>query len=299
MSSDFSIELSVLNGDVHAVLLDDAGEICRAGIYMPDAPVQLGDIHWVKILKSVKGLSGAFVQLEKNIEGFLPFGKNLDFREGDYVAARITREAQHGKGLRLKALPDLKIPEKINILKKPCLLQRGKNILQEWAEEFPDCNIFSPDPETSLYFSKEARARFQIDYASFGDGVKESFEALGEPVFALSAGIIAHLSVTEALTAIDLDAPQGAGFGENRQAIEKLLHEIELRHLGGVILIDPAGLAVKKRFALTKFIQEYAKKIPALKNMEVRGATPSGMIEISAKRERKSLFEVLNDNKKA
>ncbi|QCE33181.1 hypothetical protein FAI41_05975 [Acetobacteraceae bacterium] len=293
MSSDDVIELLAYKGQVYAALVNGEGDICRSGIYHPEESGQLGDIHWVKILKSVPGLSGAFVLLEKNVEGFLPYRKNYSFQEGDFLAASITREAQHGKGLRLKALPDLKIPDKIKNEKKPFLLKRGKSLLQIWAEEFPRAEIRSPHPEIALYFPKEIRSRFQIDYNAFDAGLKEAFEALGDPHFDLSHGIEAHLCVTEALTAIDLDAPQGAGFEENRRAIEKLLREIELRHLGGVILIDPAGLPLKKRFALTKFIQEYAKQTFSLKSLNVLGATPSGMIELSVKRERKSLFEAL------
>ncbi|KMQ88307.1 hypothetical protein RF55_12228, partial [Lasius niger] len=220
MSSEYAIELLAHHGQVYAVLLNGEGEICHAGIYHPEAPAQLGDLHWVKILKPIPGLSGAFVQFENKIEGFLPYRKNQSFKEGEFLPALITREAQHGKGLRLKALPDLKVTDKIKQEKKPVLLKRGKSLLQEWAEAFPEAEIRSPSPEIVLHFPKEIRSRFQIDYNAFDAALKEEFEALGDQDFTLSENIQAHLSVTEALIAIDLDAPQGASFEENRRAIE-------------------------------------------------------------------------------
>ncbi|QCE34913.1 hypothetical protein FAI40_05855 [Acetobacteraceae bacterium] len=295
MSSGFSVELCLIEGKIASVLLDDEREIRSAAFYAPQASAQLGDLYVVKILKSVSGLSGAFVSLGEVGEGFLPYRKHLSFQEGDFLAASVTREAQHGKGIRLKAEPEIEIPQTLQLEKKPVLIRKAKSLLENWADLYPDIQFVSPQPEILLLLPQALRERFRIDYEAFDSCLKEDFLALGERHFSLTLKIDASITVTEALTAIDLDAPNGAGFEENRQAIHKLFDEIELRQLGGVILIDPAGLPVKKRFALTKFIQEDAKQKAKWKNLEVRGATPSGMIELSVKRGRRSLFETLQE----
>jgi Ribonuclease G/E len=81
----------------------------------------------------------------------------------------------------------------------------------------------------------------------------------------------ATITPTPALIAIDMDAPpaqtgrtkQTAQFAANRDALPALMRQIRLRNLSGAILIDPAGLATRKRQALLEPVKAALRPTPA------------------------------------
>ncbi|WP_243444007.1 ribonuclease E/G [Asaia prunellae] len=104
------------------------------------------------------------------------------------------------------------------------------------------------------------RPRIERVSQAFDTVLEALCDELSTPQASLPNGLRATITPTPALTAIDLDDPspdqrrQMDGFAANRHGFVALSREIRLRNLSGAILIDPAGVPLRKRPALGAFL---------------------------------------------
>ncbi|WP_243444008.1 S1 domain-containing protein [Asaia prunellae] len=123
----------------------DGDDLLDFGLWRPGMPDGYGDIHLVRVQKAAPALGGAFVTLFDHSTGFL----TGTHQEGALVAARVTRSAQNGKGLRLKPLtghsPEGNIPQ---------LVSRGPTPLEEIAARYPDLALCCDDPASWRRFQR-------------------------------------------------------------------------------------------------------------------------------------------------
>ncbi len=123
--------------------------------------------------------------------------------------------------------------------------------------------------------------------------------ALGGAEVALPGGLRASIHPTPALVAIDVDtAGAGAGRGKaaaqfegNRLAIPVLARQIRLRALSGAILIDLAGLPVRRRAALAPVLAAALAEDPGAPRL--LGFTALGLAEVLRPRGPPPLHELL------
>ena len=123
-------------------------------------------------------------------------------------------------------------------------------------------------------------------------GLRRSFdEAFARRVYLPCGGYLV-IDRTEALTAVDVNSGKaeykGRGnaakaeefrFRVNREAAEEAFHQLRLRNLSGMILIDFINMDARHRELLAKFLRELARKDP-LKAVFV-DFTPLGLSEIT------------------
>lgn len=267
----------------------DEERLVDFSLWRPGMPDGYGDLHAVRVQKSAPALGGAFVLLGDNSSGFLT-GTHA---EGALVTARVTRSAQNGKGLRLKP-----VSHTPTATERPGLVARGPSPLEDIAARYPDAALLCDSPTLMALIPAALRPRITRVSHAFDAVLDAECDDLMTSQAALPHGIRASFSPTPALTAIDLDDPhpdqrrQMDGFTANRHAFAALAQQIRMRNLSGAILVDPAGVPLRKRPALGRFMAEALEGDPMQPRM--LGATALGLLEIVRTRGRAPLHECLS-----
>ena len=109
---------------------------------------------------------------------------------------------------------------------------------------------------------------------------------------------------TEALTCIDVNSGKYVGkksgdesyFHINLEAAEEIAVQLRLRNLSGIIIIDFINMKAKeKNRQLMNSLKKFLDKDPV--RTSVVDMTPLGLVEVTRKKEKKSLWEQLRREK--
>jgi Rne/Rng family ribonuclease len=124
--------------------------------------------------------------------------------------------------------------------------------------------------------------------------VHDQIEDALTPRLALSRGGALVFGTTAAVTAIDVDSG-GAGIDPvavNRAAVPQVARQIRLRNLAGLIVVDPLRTPKKpQRRATVEALRAALADDPV--PCDVLGMTPGGLIEVTRKRTRPPLDQLL------
>ena len=269
------------------------GVLTDYAIWRPGRPDGVGDVHRGRVVAAVPGMAGAFIAVAGDAEGFLPDSAGAaGLGTGDLVAVEVTRAAQGGKGPRLKRR------DEDPGVGAPALLRRGPNpvLLLAALHAGP---VFIDDPALFAALRPALGDRVVLG-ASWDEDLFSAVATLSERVVALPGGLRATIEPTAALVAIDVDmagatAGQGAKAPKqeaaNRAALPALARQIRLRNLAGAILIDLAGMPLRRRPALADAVRAALATDPA--QPRLLGFTPGGLIEIQRPRIHPPLHERL------
>ena len=278
-------------GEVRVAAVE-GGLLLDYAIWRPGRPDGLGDVHRGRVSAVMPGMAGVFVALD-GADGFLPDSAGGKGRGvGDRVAVRVTRAAQGGKGPRLAAVDEDAGDG------PPRLLRRGANAVERLAG-LHDGPVLVDDAAIALLLRPALGARVQLGPV-LDAALEDQIDALGRPDVALPGGLRATITPTPALVAIDMDiagategrAPkQAAQEALNRAALPALARQIRLRNLSGAILLDLAGLSVRRRGALGGALQDALAADPV--GPRFLGFTALGLAEILRPRLHAPLHELL------
>jgi Ribonuclease G/E len=263
-------------------------------VWRPGTPDGVGDLHRGRILARVPAMAGAFVAVE-GAEGFLPDSAGAaGHTEGDSLAVRVTRAAQGGKGPRLAADAEV-VPAG-----PPALLRRGPGAVERFACAYPGAPILADDAALVAALRPSLAERLSLVPAAFDAGLTDAVAELAEPSVVLDHGVVLHIHPTPALVAIDVDAgratasrqPKAASqLAANRAALPAVARAIRLRNLSGAILVDLAGLSVRKRATLGPALAAALAADPL--RPRLLGFTALGLAEIVRPRVHPPLHEML------
>ena len=123
--------------------------------------------------------------------------------------------------------------------------------------------------------------------------------ALKEHVWLKNGGYLI-VQPTEALTVIDVNSGkytakkkcQDAGFRVNLEAAKEAAHQIRIRNLSGIIIVDFINMDSNEEWkALLKEFKAYLEKDPIQTTLV--DVTPLQLVEITRKKVRKPLHEVV------
>ena len=240
-------------------------------------------------------MAGAFVALPGgSADGFLPDTAGAKGQtEGTYLALRITRGAQGGKGPRLAVLPDA-------VHGPVRLLARGPGVVERLALLHPDAPIRVDRPAVVASVPTALRSRVTVGLDDRGDEIASQWSALEDRAVDLPGGARLTITPTPALVAIDIDAGSAtadrhskkeAQLALNRALAPAVARQIRLRHLAGAILIDPAGVAQRHRPQLAAAFAAALADDPL--RPQFLGFTALGLAEILRPRGHPPLHELL------
>ena len=279
-------------GEVRVAVVNEHGLLSDYALWRPGRPDGVGDLHQGRVSAVMPGLAGAFVALADG-DGFLPDSAGAaGLGVGDRVTVRIVRAAQGGKGPRLAAVPGGPGAG------PPHLLQRGPNAVERLAAVNPG-PVQVDDPAIALLLRPALGERLRIGPV-LTEGLEDQIEQLGGSAVALPGGLRATITPTPALVAIDVDMAgatdsrvpkQAAQMALNRAMLPALAQQIRLRNLSGAILVDLAGLSVRRRSGLADALHAALAPDPA--GARFLGFTALGLAEILRQRVHPPLHELL------
>lgn len=314
--------ISALPGETRAAWLEH-GELIDLLVARDDRPGLLGNLYLGRITRLDKGLDAAFVELGLARPGFLPRGEapRRSLAEGAAVVVRVTREAAEdpaeNKGPRLSARildPPADLERLASGGAAPRLLARGDDpVGLALARGAPPEEVVIDEP--GLF--AEARARFaQVDPASAPrltldldpaplferEGIEARIEALLAPLVPLASGGFLLVEPVRGLTAIDVNSgrhdgrggPQAAALEVNLEAVPEIARQLRLRWLGGLIVVDFLELRdPNARRQVTERLR--AALAPDPEPCRVYPLRPSGLLELTRRRGRPALHEMLTE----
>jgi Ribonuclease G/E len=286
-------------GEVRVAVVRD-GVLSDYGIWRAGAPDGVGDVHRGRVIARVPSMAGAFVALAGAAEGFLPDSQGgSGTTEGAAVGVRVVRAAQGGKGPRLTARL---APDEAALVGTgpPALLRRGPDAVRRLAALHSDAPVVVDDAGTAATLRPELGPRVSLAVPAWDEAVAEQVAALSEPWAVLPGGARASFYPTPALVAIDVDAAAATAARDgkaaaqralNRAALMEIARQIRLRNLSGAILVDLAGMAIRKRAALGPALAESLVEDPL--GPRFLGFTALGLAEIVRPRVHPPLHEML------
>ncbi len=285
-------------GEVRVVAERDGAALDYA-LWRPGAPDGVGDLHRGRVRAVARAMAGAFVALDGSADGFLPDSEGgAGLREGDAVLVRIVRAGQGGKGPRLTAR--IEPPPSASLAGPPALLARGPDPLRRMAATWPEAPVLVDDAALAAELRGSLGARLRVEAAPIDAALVAELEALESLEIVVPGGGRMHIVPTPALVAIDLDLGAAAGARQdpaeaqaaaNRTMLPALARQIRLRNLSGAILVDLAGLSLKRREALAPLIKQALRDDPV--GCRLLGFTQLGFAELVRTRVHPPLHELL------
>jgi Ribonuclease G/E len=148
---------------------------------------------------------------------------------------------------------------------------------RDWADPAPDAVIEDADAFERL-------------------GVWDAIEALSGPEAPLPEGGFLLVEATRALVAIDVNTGEnfgkGAAASANLAACAEMIRQLRLRGLGGTVIVDFAPVKKGARQGIDGALRRAIAADPV--ETQLGGWTPMGHFEMSRKRERRPLRDVIH-----
>jgi Ribonuclease G/E len=240
-----SIRVACAPGEAQVAVVDGP-RLLDYALWRPGAPDGVGDVYRGRVIASVPAMAGAFIALGgaggADAEGFRPDSEGAKgLTAGTVLTLRVTRAAQGSKGPRLAAVTGGDGPVG--------LIRRGPDPVQRLAARYPGAPVLADDPFVAASVGGTAAS------AVLEEDIAAAIDALSRPEVALAGGARLSIWPTPALVAIDVDgggmvAGRARHEAVNRAILPELAEQIRLRNLSGGIVVDLAGLSVRKRSAL-------------------------------------------------
>ncbi len=294
------ILVSASPGELRAAALDSTGGLIDFALARPGAPDCVGDLYRGRVGRRAPAMAGAFVLIEGERYGFLPDTEGAaGFTEGAGIAVRVTRAAQGGKGPRLTARLTAAEAGEAAAIGRMGRIRQGPDAVLRLAALWPEAAVLVDDPGALARLAAALPGRVHPG-PGFDSALDAELAGLAEPDVALPGGALLRIHPTPALVAIDVDAAAAAGTARaashhqalNHAAIPELARQIRLRNLSGAILVDLAGLSVRRRKALAGDF--FAALAPDPMAPRFLGFTALGLAEIVRPRAAAPLHELLS-----
>ncbi len=265
----------------------DGEALLDVAVERPGARDRVGDVVSGRVTTRRPAMAGAFVALDHGPEGLLPDSAGGAGRhDGDRLLVRVTRAAQGGKGPRLAAAEG---PERL-----------GPGAVARLAALYPEARIVVDDLAVFAALRPVSASRIDMVPRAFGDTLETLFEALRNSTTALPGGATLSVHPTPALVAIDLDlgaatadrrGKREAQSGANAALIPAIARQIRLRNLGGAIVVDLAGMPIRRRASLGPVFAAALAQDPT--ETRFLGFSALGLAEILRTRIHPPLHELL------
>lgn len=216
------------------------------------------------------------------------------------VARSIADDAERD---RLLAIADDVVPERDGvgiILRTACEGVEAEALADDLAATWATAAQVLADPGREaerLLDGPDAHALAWRDWV--GDDVSEDWAEVADQIDALRSPEVslgqatAFVEPTRALVAVDVNTPEGGagGLRANLALARELPRQLRLRGLGGQVVLDLAPMPKKDRRGFESALRAAFRADPV--ETSLVGWTPLGHFELTRRRERRPLVEVL------
>jgi len=223
-----------------------------------------GDVFAGRVSKIDQSMGGAFIDIGTKYDGLFKFTNSPNaprFTEGQMAEFEVSKSTEIGKGpvLKFKQLTEMDKPAKIS----------GDDLKTTLAKRYE--GIVFTEADVSV-----------IDEAT-------------ETELAIKGGGTISIERTRALVAIDVDKGTAvSSFDVSMAAIPMIAHELRLRGLGGLVVIDLPNLRQpRQRNTVFKAAERAFADDP--NNVKLAPLSRFGVLELTRYKPELSLDEILNN----
>ncbi|HEY1095876.1 MAG TPA: ribonuclease E/G, partial [Alphaproteobacteria bacterium] len=218
------IRHDVLDGVTLAAVIGEDKQLYAIYAQPDDARPYLHDIYRATVTHYAAGQHAYFLDLDGTHKGLLPKRGTMSLQEGQKIIVSIERPATLDKQARCGL-----VGEDVTLFPKDGLVERGANPLARAQKDYPEIT------------------QIEDGLADFDQAILE----LAQPHVTLENGISLIIEQTAALTAIDLNSAGNKlkPYEVNYRAATAIARQLQLRNIGGQVVIDFLKLNDKKQQA--------------------------------------------------
>ena len=300
--------VSTLPGELRAAVLRD--EVLEDLLILrDDGPPQVGDRFLAKVQRFDKGLDAAFVDLGEERPGLLPRRELTGDvpPEGTALAVTVIRAPAGDKGARVSAKRAGVGQDELNGRKAPQRLPDESNPVLDLLTASGAGAVTSDDPQVLQRLKARAGGTgytFELhsDVMPLFEAwdLEEQIDELLQPRVDCPGGGSLLIEPVQTLTAVDVNAGRHDGRGGadaqaravNLAAVPEIARQLRLRALSGLIVVDFLALqSPEERKAVAAALRKAVAEDP--EPCQVFGMSPSGLLEMTRRRGRAPLHELL------
>lgn len=175
----------------------------------------------------------------------------------------------------------------LNRPKKPQILSRPERgvfkLVREYADRLDE--IVTDDAETAAILKKMySNVVFEIGGVWEKQGVGEAVDAALNIKSPLPSGGFLITEQTAACVCFDVNSGSGNAMNANIEACAEILRQIDLKNLGGQMVVDFAGR--KEKRVLIDMMNRLKRD-----DVYIAGYSPLGLVELTVEKNKRSLFD--------
>lgn len=272
---------------------------------------EVGNVYCGIIKDVTKNLSSAFVEFANRKKGFLKIEQEV--KSGDKILVQVKADPIKSKDYLLTTKLELSNDELREVERKykyaapkSCLYKANylmdicNKLSKNGTEIITDNNLVSQNLEGAkiqkLLYNSNSGISIENTYR-LGKIIKD---VLSKKVW-MNSGAYLVIEHTEALTSIDVNSGKNVTKKNrdenikdiNFEAAEYIMKHLKLRNISGIIIVDFINMREEYYEELTKHMTELSKLDNVVCN--IVGFTELGLLEITRKKNKKSLNEILSE----
>lgn len=270
---------------------------------------EVGNIYCGIVKDITRNLSSVFVEFGDGKKGFLSLDKEV--KCGDKILVQIKADKIKTKDYLLTTDIDC---EDVEEVKRKFEFSSPKACLYKSDYMIDTCNVLSEGGTEIITDSEKvsqnlvgAKIQNLLYNNNSGISIENTYrlgkiikDVLSKKVW-MDSGAYLVIEHTEALTSIDVNSGKNVSKKDrdenikaiNFEAAECLMKHLKLRNISGIIIVDFINMKDEYYQELEEYMNELAKTDNVVCN--IVGFTKLGLLEITRKKNRKSLFDILSE----
>ncbi len=270
---------------------------------------EVGNIYCGIVKDFTKNLSSAFIEFGDGKKGFLSLDKEV--KCGDKILIQVKADKMKTKDYLLTTDIDCEDVEEVKrkfefsspkarLYKSDYMIDTCKALSKAGTEIITDSEKVSQNlvgaKIQNLLYNNNSGISIENTYR-LGKIIKD---VLSKKVW-MDSGAYLVIEHTEALTSIDINSGKNVSKKDrdenikaiNFEAADFLMKHLKLRNISGIIIVDFINMKDEYYQELEEYMNELAKTDNVVCN--IVGFTKLRLLEITRKKNRKSLFDILSE----
>lgn len=274
---------------------------------------EVGNVYCGIVKDVTNNLSSAFVEFGEGKKGFVYLDDNSALKTGDKILVQIKADKMKTKDYLLTTKISLSKKDKEEVLRKfdhasPKSLLYKNDYMISICRMLSDsgCEIVCDDIMVSQNL-EGAKIQNLLYNSNSGISIENTYrlgkiikDVLSKKVW-MDSGAYLVIEHTETLTSIDVNSGKNVAKKDrdenikaiNFEAADYIMKHLKLRNISGIIIVDFINMRDEYYEELTKHMTDLSKQDNVVCN--IVGFTKLRLLEITRKKNRKSLNEILSE----
>ena len=246
----------------------------------------IGEMHEASVEKVLNDIDACILKLDDGQKGFIEIKK---LQKEEFIVSHSDKKpvcqadkfyvqiSQDKKGSKPFSCNFVKLPDYSSELTFADYY--FKNVAGPEVEIISDIQNFA-DNDSVRFYEDDSISLWNLY------GLTSILDKATSKVVHLKSGANLIIEPTEAMTIIDVNSAKNYGkasfYSTNEEALKELAHQLRLRSISGIIIVDLLKVSKEEEKKLIEIIRELAKDDLSL--IQVHGFTNLGLLEITRSR---------------